>query len=475
MAQPGQRQAAAIAALTGSAKLNAVTDLMENLTQDLITTSLTPHQRDSALEELKVYSRDPRDADPIFTKEGIETLSRHAFDNPAGTTSRNALRVLCNALLLKQETRQIFIDLGCGASACEILRNDSRDDEFLVSRILFLTTYATSANLIELIDKHHLADSINVNLERHAKRRGGTSSPSDPMEEMALIETLKLLFNISYYCKERTSSFTTAIPHIVTVLCKGTFATQKPLDPPTGSLVNALLNLDLGAEDVQSSVYPPEEPNVLAGRLVDLLSRSRTVHDGEELETSVTPLVSVIRTLHEHAPGDVQKFIRTQLLPTEADRTEVLGRTDSLPSWLLKNSTNALTPRLRDTISNLFFELSDKDASMFVDNVGYGFASGFLFNRNIPVPENISEGSRNAHGGVSRPTNPITGQFLDAERLPEGPEMTEAEREREAERLFVLFERLRANGVISAENPVRTAVQEGRFQELPDDYEDDVD
>ena len=31
------------------------------------------------------------------------------------------------------------------------------------------------------------------------------------------------------------------------------------------------------------------------------------------------------------------------------------------------------------------------------------------------------------------------------------------------------------NGIISAENPVRTAQQSGRFEELPDDYEDELD
>lgn len=42
--------------------------------------------------------------------------------------------------------------------------------------------------------------------------------------------------------------------------------------------------------------------------------------------------------------------------------------------------------------------------------------------------------------------------------------------------IFVLTSpRLRANGVISVENPVRTAVEQGRFEELPDDYQEDVD
>lgn len=33
-------------------------------------------------------------------------------------------------------------------------------------------------------------------------------------------------------------------------------------------------------------------------------------------------------------------------------------------------------------------------------------------------------------------------------------------------------DRLRANGVISAENPLRTAVEQGRFEELQEDEKD---
>jgi hypothetical protein len=61
--------------------------------------------------------------------------------------------------------------------------------------------------------------------------------------------------------------------------------------------------------------------------------------------------------------------------------------------------------------------------------------------------------------------NPITGQRLEAESIPDIAEMTDEEKEREAERLFVLFERMRSLGV-GVENPVRTAQQSGRFEEL---------
>jgi hypothetical protein len=347
--------------------------------------------------------------------------------------------VLCNALFLRPETRQIFIDLGYEAKACEKLKNDNRDDEFLISRLVFLTTYDTTVSLTALIDEHHLADSIVVNLARHAKRISaeGITAKVDPMEDMALVETLKLLFNVTHFAPERATAFVSAIPHIATILTKHDLpAENTPLAPPFGQLINALINLKLDDESIQAAIYPEEHPAAVAERLIQLLDMALIAYSDDELETNVTPAITALMAIHEHAPDNVRQFIRGKLLPTEEDRKQVLGRGNSLTSRLLRNSTNPLTPKLRDTISHLLFDLSDKDANTFVGNVGYGFASGFLFQNNIPVPESASKTL-----GEERPINPITGQFIDTEKFADLPEMTQEEKEREAERLFVLFER----------------------------------
>jgi hypothetical protein len=128
------------------------------------------------------------------------------------------------------------------------------------------------------------------------------------------------------------------------------------------------------------------------------------------------------------------------ILPTPEERDKPIGKSNTLSARLLNLSTAALTPTLRGSISAMMFELSDKDAATYVQNVGYGFASGFLMSNNIPIPENAMQAS--ATGPVeSIPVNPITGQRLDREEPVEEEPMTEEEREREAERLFVLFER----------------------------------
>ena len=40
-------------------------------------------------------------------------------------------------------------------------QNPKKDDELLMSRILFLTSYGTTQSFVDLIDHHHLAEHIN--------------------------------------------------------------------------------------------------------------------------------------------------------------------------------------------------------------------------------------------------------------------------------------------------------------------------
>lgn len=140
---------------------------------------------------------------------------------------------------------------------------------------------------------------------------------------------------------------------------------------------------------------------------------------------------------------------------------------------LLRLSTSIIG-HVGPSAGSLLFELSSNDADEFVRNVGLGFASGFLASNGIALPSTTTDTSSSPIG-TARPLNPITGQALDAEPPQEDPfaSMSEEEREREAEKLFVLFERLRATGVVDVQNPVQQAVDSGRFQEIDDEEDSD--
>ncbi|KAI1054163.1 hypothetical protein LB506_010325 [Fusarium annulatum] len=463
---------------TGAKKLEKVTELVEALTADLEEDQFLPDGRATALDQLKLYSRDPRNAEPLYSEAvsappvlGFSMLLRHAYDKPSTKSARAALKVIANLMLLVPPTRHMFVDKGFAPKAIKELDTGNYEDEFLNSRILFLTTYETNIDLKELLDNEKLADRIINNLAKHAKEMDTKAkAKADPMQDMALTETVKLLFNVTHWCKEKASLFNPAVPHLIAVLFKAEVSQTKPLDPPVGFIINGFLNLDLSTPESQKALHPKSDPEKVVSRVIDLLDVAiRTIPD-EQKDPSVVPVLGLVRSIYEHAPDSTKFFIREKLLPTEEERKDVLGKGHSLPAKLLQNSNNPMAPSLRNLIQHVLFELSDKDASKFVENVGYGFASGFLFQNNIPIPASVAE----AHGAgdaakAQKPVNPVTGQFVDAEKPVDEPEMTEEEKEREAERLFVLFERLKKTGIIDVQNPVEAAVREGRFRELKDD------
>ncbi|KAI9791447.1 MAG: hypothetical protein M1833_001524 [Piccolia ochrophora] len=502
---PPRRTPSAARELSGPAKLEEVTELLGKLKVDLAQTNLFPpralhsssnpftplsdeanlsSERNTILEQLKVHGRDLDNADPIVSKEVRKHL---IFSSNSPTTSREALRCLANALFLKPETRQVFVDLSYAPKAAERLKGENRDDEFLVSRVLFLTTYDTNLNFERLIDEHHLAEHINARIAQHSRQysKSVRKIQTSAQDDAALAETLKLIFNITHYYPDRAHVFSRSIPHILKILTRRKLP-NLPLQSPICYLINALMNLDL--EDKKNiyfgvnPLFPKFDQKCNADRLINILDSAVERYSEAELDQVGAPLTTLLRRVYEIAPEGVKRYMQWLLLPSDDERGQPIGKSDTLASRLLRLSTSPLAPALRENISSLFFELSDKDATSFVQNVGYGFAAGFLLTHNLPIPENAKEAWSTAGGGTAGDTtngtrkvdqiNPVTGQRLSAESSETLPEMTQAEKEREAERLFVLFERLKKTGIVNVQNPVEMAVQEGRFEELADDAED---
>jgi hypothetical protein len=330
------------------------------------------------------------------------------------------------------------------------------------------------------VNDHHLADNVNAAIQRHADRytqpRQRAQEHTAPMDLMALSETLKLLFNVTHFHPDLSQHFTPSIPNIFKILTRRD-PPAKPLDAPVSFLINALLNLvreeGTGTEhqphdpDLHAAVFPSANPAGNVTHLINTLDSAIRHYPAAELDTVISPLFTLLRRIYELAPADVQTVMQSKLLPSDTDRNQPLGKTSSLPSRLLNLSTSAQTPALRDSIAAFMFELSSKDPATYVSNVGYGYASGFLLSKNIPMPESaIKDAGEGSGAGV--PINPITGQRLDMEERVEMPEMTQEEKEREAERLFVLFERLKKTGVVNVQNPVEEAYRSGRIEELSD-------
>ncbi|QVM09870.1 hypothetical protein D8B26_004530 [Coccidioides posadasii str. Silveira] len=461
--------------LHGQEKLEEVTRLLDILKRDFGERRLERARRIEVLQKLRVHGRKPENAGPIFEKEGIDVLSSYGFGEKDVEISREALRCLANALFLEKETRQIFVDLGNGHKAAEKLKEDNSDDEFLAARLLFFTTYGSNLDFNKLFDEHALGESMNNHIYRHSKQFSkGKKKELTQIDELGLSETLKLMYNVTSYYPDQVDAFSPSIPHILKILNHIEIPTP-PLQAPVNYLINALLNLDLEAKKTNhfstNPLFPKFDQNCNVDKLINILDQAVAVHKPSHLDTLALPLLTLLRKIYDIAPEGSRKYMEWLLLPDDSERDLPIGQSNTLSSRLLRLSTSPVAPHLREGISALMFELSGRNASDFVRNVGYGFAAGFLMSHNMSIPETAKEAFSTRPtkpGEQTVPINPITGQRLDAEPQDTGPPMTMEEKEREAERLFVLFERLRATGVVNVENPVKTALSEGRFEELDD-------
>jgi hypothetical protein len=355
---------------------------------------------------------------------------------------RAALRCVANALLLDAKMRQVFVDTGYGGKLADKLTTDNSEDEMVTSRILFYATYDTTMDFEDLINNHALGHNVTYQLERHAKQfpKSGRT-PLSQMDELALTDTLKLIYNVSKLF-DLAAAFSASIPHILKIMSRIDIS-SKPLDGLLGGLLNALSILDLeekkGKVFESSPLFPTFNENCNVDRLINILDQAVSLYSPDELESKAVPLLYSLITIHEVAPEGPRKHMQSLLLPESSDRTLPIGQSDTLSSRLLKLSTSHHA-NLKVTISELMFVLSDKDAESLTKNIGYGFAAGFLAARGIEMPQNASEAYATNHGPDAQ-LNPITGQRWAAEPKDEGPPMTMEEKEREAERLFVLFER----------------------------------
>ncbi|OSX60623.1 hypothetical protein POSPLADRAFT_1148456 [Postia placenta MAD-698-R-SB12] len=220
---------------------------------------------------------------------------------------------------------------------------------------------------------------------------------------------------------------------------------------PVDTLQRAFDLLDISLLYYLPSTVDPDDSSV----------RERARAEGSSLDDILVPLVLLVNKM---CVGDdaSRARMREWLLPADLDRTSPLeGRADFLGRTLRLMSCVHHT-KLKSATGEMMYAICDSDASLLASYVGYGNVAGFLFHKGItgqPTrPSNSTVPSTTPSG---MPINPITGI---AEQPKEEIEMTDEEKEREAEKLFVLFDRLERSGALQpSQNPIRKAAQEGRL------------
>ncbi|KAF8974381.1 guanine nucleotide exchange factor [Flammula alnicola] len=177
----------------------------------------------------------------------------------------------------------------------------------------------------------------------------------------------------------------------------------------------------------------------------EIRQRQKAESPLESLDDVLSPLVVLISRLCVADEG-CRARVRQWLIPDDLDRSSSLEQRSDMLGKCLRFLGCVYHPRLKDAVGEMLYALSDSDASMLCALVGYGNVAGFLFHKGImnapPPPSNTSS---NIPAGAQE-LDPITG--LTAQPKPDLPEMTDEEKQREMEKLFVLFDRLEKTGAL---------------------------
>ncbi|KAG1724806.1 guanine nucleotide exchange factor [Suillus lakei] len=184
--------------------------------------------------------------------------------------------------------------------------------------------------------------------------------------------------------------------------------------------------------------------------------------DGDtSLDEIVCPLVLLI-TRFCLGDDDAKTRIRRWLVPENLDRTHPLEKRADLLGRCLRLLASVYHSRLKDSMGEMLYAMCDSDATTLAGYFGYGNVAGFLFHKGVVSAPPVSTASGAPPTTASGlPINPITGTV---EHPSEAVDMTDEEKEHEAEKLFVLFDRLEKTGALPpSQNPYRKAFQEGKM------------
>ncbi|KAB5592733.1 Synembryn-A [Ceratobasidium theobromae] len=262
--------------------------------------------------------------------------------------------------------------------------------------------------------------------------------------------------------------------------------TQSPrpslsVDRPTGSavetsssggspLARALNLLNRKSSPNRSTSKSPTPTSDSALRALSLLQNLLAVHlpgtldpddsavrnasklKGVVLDEVASPVVALV-TRFVLGDDGARARISAVVLPPDMDRSSPLEKRDDFLGRCLRLMTSVYYPTLKDGIGEMLYTICGSDGPALSAAIGYGNAAGFLYNRGIMAPPPGSSAGDDV--------NPITG----TREVPSGPplaDMSDEEKQREAERLFVLFERMERMGM--AKNPIREAFHSGKFQ-----------
>ncbi|XP_029311983.1 synembryn-A-like isoform X2 [Cottoperca gobio] len=393
---------------------------------------------------------------------------------------KEAMKVLCNVVYNSTWAQERFSALRLICGLTERLSSSASGSSpssvhFYELRLMFLMT-ALRRELSTQLQKEGgvsiftaaLENCLNVQWKDQYECVLDPAAPAISVEaSQRIIEILKILFNITYssHRQEPSEDDAALYRHLVAILrlclMKKCLITDDT-DELQGHTVNLLSALPLQCLDVMLTVPLAPDSQDCQGVNMDcvhtlVLFMERRLELGEKLKEKVTPILNLL-TESCRAHRETRHYIRKRILPPLRDTSQRPEEGSTVKSRLIRLMTN-LDTDLKHCAADLIFVLCKENVGRFVKYTGYGNAAGLLATRGLLGGQGSrtfssdtqyssdSDSDTEEYRQVKDRINPVTGR-VEAEQPDPMEGMTEEEKEEEAKRLFMLFNKLSRENII---------------------------
>ncbi|XP_041672339.1 synembryn-A-like [Cheilinus undulatus] len=392
---------------------------------------------------------------------------------------KEAMKVLCNVVYNSTWAQERFSALRLMCGLIERLSSSATSPpssgQFYELRLLFLMTALRPELRTQLHQEGGvsiLTEAMERSLEVQWKDQYecvvAAASETISLEvSQRIIEILKILFNITYSThrqdpSEEDAALYRRLVAILRLCLMRKCMLADDTDELQGHTVNLLSALPLQCLDVLLVAPIQADSQQSQGVNMDcvhiLLSfMERRLDSGDKVKEKLTPVLNLL-TESCRAHRETRHYIRKHILPPLRDVSHRPEEGSSVKSRLIRLMTH-LDTDLKHCAADLIFVLCKENVRRFVKYTGYGNAAGLLATKGLlggQMSRTLSSGTQYSsesdsdteeYRQVKDRVNPVTGR-VEAEQPDPMEGMTEEEKEEEAKRLIMIFNKLSRDKII---------------------------
>ncbi|XP_059190534.1 synembryn-B isoform X2 [Centropristis striata] len=450
-----------------------------------------PSCQKTCLETLRILSRDKRVLAPVATREGMLVLGGMARlkageeedENQKSTQEDTlseeeervvveALKCLCNVVYNSPAAQQVSVDVQLAHGLCASLRTARtwhHEVGLFTLRLLFLLS-ALRPDVRGILKRDwHAVRRLTEVLEHtldvswvgpyEAAQPDPQALPLPSEDNERAMEALKALFNLTLSDPggEEDDHQFRLIAAILRHLLMLKTETEEKTEEAHSHAINLLNNLPVSCLDVLIDVPVQGGQELYGGKNMDAVQTlidfmEKRIDKGSNYKEGLTPVLSLLTEGSRHH-REIRRFIKAQVLPPLKDvkiRPEI-GTTTR--NKLVRLMTH-VDMGVKQSAAEFLFVLCKESVDNLLKYTGYGNAAGLLVARGLlaggrgETQYSEDEDSDTEEYKSAKPfINPITGHVEEPMPNPI-EEMTEEQKEYEAQKLVNMFDKLSRQNVI---------------------------